>query len=183
MNFFKHIILLIVSPKEGWKDIGKYSIPNSLLLAKVFYPCLALVAMSAFVPYLCGSANTSLQGSVINAMLDFVKYFIAFFASSAILSGKFADIFQQKSDVNKLNNLIVFCLTILALFNILRNVMPGFPFFEIFPLYIVYVVYRGSAYLEIPNEKNVPFVAISTVLFLAIPAILKLILDFFIPNA
>lgn len=182
MNFIKYITLLIISPKEGWKDIGKFSVPNNLLLAKLFYPCLAVLALSAFVPFIFGAAGATMQNAVMDAMLDFVKYFIAFFVLSYILSGVFSDIFKQKAEQNKLNNFIAFCLTILAIFNILRNFMPGFPFFEIFPLYIIYVALKGVIYVDVPEHRVKAFVSAASALLLLVPGALKFVLSFLIPN-
>ena len=182
MNFLKNIILLLISPGEGWKDIGKYTIPNNLLLGKLFYPCIGILALSSFVPYIFGYVNVSIQNVIIAAMIDFVKFFISFFAISYLVTGFCPDLFKKKSEINKINNFIVYNLTILVVFNVLRILMPGFPFFEIFPLYIIYVVYRGLGYLNIPNTREKSFVAIMSLLLLIVPNGLKLILDLLLPN-
>lgn len=182
MNFFKNILLLLISPVEGWKDIEKYTIPNNLLLGKLLYPCIGVLALSSFIPYLLGYVSISLQNVIIIAMIDFVKYFISFYAISYLVIGFFPDLFKKKSDINKVNNFIVYNLTILVIFNILRILMPGFPFFEIFQLYIIYVVYRGLNYLKIPSTREKSFVAIMSLLLLIVPNGIKLILDLLIPN-
>lgn len=182
MFFLKNILLLIISPQEGWKGIGKYTIPNNLLLSKLYYPCLALLSLSLFVPYIAGYESSLLQNVIMSAMVDFVKFFISFFAISYLLTGIYADLFKSKNQVNNLNNFIIYNLTILVVFNILRNLMPGFPFFDIFPLYIIYVVYRGCDYLSIPEEQIKKFVAITSILLILIPIGIKFVLDLMIPN-
>lgn len=182
MNLLKYITLLLVSPSEGWKDISKYAIPNNLLLSKLYYPSLALLALSSFIPFCFGYESAELQSVIISAMIDFVKYFISFFAISYLLSGVFAVIFKSKNELNKLNNFIIFNLTILVIFNILRNLMPGFPFFDIFPFYIIYVAYRGLDYLSVPEERVKGFVAMASVLFLVIPCGIRFVLELLIPN-
>lgn len=182
MNLYKYILLLIVSPHEGWKDINKYSIPNDVVMRSLFYPCLALLAVTQFIPYYIGYNGGELSAVIVAAMIDFVKYFIGFFAISCLLNGFFADMFKSRVQVNKLNNFIAFCLIILAVFNILRNLMPGFPFFDIFPLYIIYVVFRGLGYLTIPEIRAKGFIALASLLLLLIPSGIKFVLNLLIPN-
>lgn len=181
MNFLKLITLLIISPNEGWKDINKFTIPNKLLLAKLFYPSLALLAMSVFVPFIFGYISMNLHDVVISAMLNFIKYFISLFIIFYIISGIYIDKFKQKNESNKLNNFIALILTILVFFNILRNLMPGFPFFEIFPFYVIFVIYKGLFYLEIQRNEEVKFVVIMSTLVLLVPAGIKFVLELLIP--
>ncbi len=182
MNIIKYITLLIISPNEGWKDINKYNIPNGLLLNKLFYPSLAFLAISSFVPFIFGYVVAQLNEVVINAMLDFIKYFVTFFAVSYLLTGFFRHTSKTKDVLNKTNNFIVFNLTILVFFNILRILLPGFPFFEIFPIYIVYVIYRGVSYLELPKEQEYKFITVMSLLILLLPAGIKFVLNLLIPS-
>lgn len=182
MFFLKYLILLIVSPHEGWKDINKYTIPNNLLLSKLYYPFLAILSVSVFVPYIFGYESSELKSLIISAMVDFVKYFISYFAISYLLIGIYSTLFNSRNQVNNLNNFIVFNLTILVIFNVLRNLMPGFPFFDIFPLYIIYVVYRGIKYLSIPEDNIKKFVLVASFLLLLLPVGIKMVLNLMIPN-
>ena len=182
MNLLKLITLLIISPSVGWKDINKYTIPNNILLAKLFYPSLALLSISVFIPFVFGYISLNLQDVVISAMLNFIKYFISLFIVFYVISGIYYDKFKQKNEANKLNNFIALILTILVFFNILRNLMPGFPFFEIFPFYIVYVIYKGLFYLDIQKQDEVKFVAILSTLVLLVPFGINFVLNLLIPN-
>ena len=103
-----------------------------MLLSKLYYPVLAILSLSVFVPFLFGDGSVGLNGVILYALIDFVKYFISFFAVSYFLTGIYSNVFKSKNEINKLNNYVVFNLAILVLFNVLRNFMPGFPFFEIF---------------------------------------------------
>ena len=182
-NFIKYILLLIVSPGEGWKDINKYSIPNNLLLSQLYYPCLAILSLSVFIPFILGYiVGVEIHDVVVNALIDFTKYFVGYFAISYLLLGIYVEIFKSKGEVAKLNNFIIFNLTILILFNILRNIMPEFPFFEIFPLYIIFVVYKGFPYLDITRKEMYKFIIIVSLLLLLIPSAIKFVLDFLLPN-
>lgn len=182
MNFIKYILLLIVSPREGWKDINKYTIPNNLLLSKLYYPVLALLSLSVFIPYIIGDTGLELKNVIIYAMIEFIKFFISFFVISYLVLGFYVNVFKSKNEANKVNNFIVFNLSILALLNILRNIMPGFPFFEIFPLYVIFVVYKGIAYLNLPKNAELKFVVVVSTLLLLIPIGIKFVLELVIPN-
>lgn len=175
-------MLLIVSPNEGWKDINRYSIPNSLLLTKLLYPSLALLAVSSFVPYVFGYIVSQLNDVVVNAMLDFIKYFFTFFAVSYLITGIFEESAKTKDALNKTNNFIVYNLVILVFFNILRNLLPGFPFFEIFPIYVIYVIYRGISYAGVSKENEIKYICMVSLLLLLLPIGIKFVLNLLIPD-
>ena len=182
MFFIKYLLLLIVSPSEGWKDIGKFSIQNGLLLIKLFHPSLAILSVSLFSPYLIGYENNSLNNVLIGAMLDFVKYFTAFYVISYLITMIYKTQFKSVNEINALNNFIVYNLVILVMFNVLRNLMPGFTFFDIFPVYIIYVIYKGVNYLSIPQNRILGFVSITALFMIIIPNGIKFVLSILIPN-
>lgn len=180
--FFGKLFKLLASPKVGWEEIGKYSIPNNLLLSKMFYPCLAILAISKFIPVFLGYIDMDIKFFVINGLIDFVKYFVSFFVLSLIATSLFKFTTETEAETNKLNNYVVFNLTILIIINFFKNLVPGFPIFDLFPLYIVFVAYCGKSYLQIPINCLKTFVITMSIFLIFIPIGIEYILKFMLPN-
>ena len=180
--FFGKLFKLLASPKVGWEEIGKYSIPNNLLLSKMFYPCLAILAISKFVPVMLGYIDMDLKNLIVYAMIDFVKFFVSFFILSLIATSLFKFTTENESETNKLNNYVVFNLTILVIIDFLKNLVPGFPVFDLVPLYIVFVAFCGKIYLNIPENVMKSFLTTMSILLIVVPIGVEYILNFMLPN-
>ena len=86
MDLLKNIILVIISPRVGWEEINQATIPTGRVLGSAFYPLLALLAVSSFVPGLYDSTLT-LSALLMNAITLFAAYFFTYFISSYLLGG------------------------------------------------------------------------------------------------
>ena len=183
-TLFKFLLLSILSPKVGWKKLDKYSIPNNIIQSKLLYPCLSILAMSVFVPYVCGYGNNdkALNEMIMYALIEFVKYFIGFFVVSNALSSWFSFTTKTTDNVNRLNNYISINLTILAIINIMKNLTPGFPLFDFCPLFVIYVIYTGMKYVGVDDEYRGKFVVASSLLLLLVPIGIKFVFELMIPN-
>ena len=84
MNFWKNIFLLFVAPQLGWQEIGKYNVPKDALLSKMFFPMLAVLALSnvASFFYLSGTSISSFLQKVI---VDVGVYFFGYMLSTYLL--------------------------------------------------------------------------------------------------
>ena len=74
MDIFKNIMLLIVSPRVGWEDINAGGIATSRIMRVAFFPLLALLAISAFMPMLHDHTLT-LSKSLMTAIIQFSSFF------------------------------------------------------------------------------------------------------------
>lgn len=180
--FFGKLLKLLVSPNVGWAGFDKYSIPNNLLLSKLFYPCLAILAISKFIPFICGYMEMELRVMIVSAMIDFIKYFVAFFMISFLITGLFKFTTESENTTNRLNNYIVLNLSILVIINILKNLVPGFPIFDLLPVYVAYVAYCGRNYMEIPSDKEKSFITSMAIFLLGVPLCLKYVFELMLPN-
>ena len=94
MSLFANTLLMIVSPSVGWEKIGRLSIPTKVLQGKVYFPTLAVLAVSTMFEMFFGSCTSTI--AVINAIiallinivsnmlpshftiLEFLKLYVAF---------------------------------------------------------------------------------------------------------
>ncbi len=183
-KLFRFLMILIVSPKKGWKKMGKFSIPNNIILSNLYYPCLAMLSASVFVPYISGYgySDKNLSEMVMMSLIEFVKYFISFFVVSHIVAGIYPKETKSDDDVNKIGNFVAFNLAVLIVINIFKNLTPDFPLFDFCPLFIIYVVVSGMTYLSVDEDSRNKFIALSSILLLAIPIGIKFVFELMLPN-
>lgn len=170
MNFAKNILLMILSPADAWDNIKKYSVPTNLMLAKVLYPMLAVVAITAFAE-LYYREEATLAYCIQKAIIDFAKFFFAYHISSYILTGFFPAIVNDKDSANRVNTAIVYNFAILILLNIVNNLLPTpWLFINIFYLYVFVTSHKAADYIGVKSNS----------MFLYVMAAFSIILPFFI---
>ena len=179
MNLFATILLMIVSPTIGWEKIGRLSIPTKVLQGKVFFPTLAVLAVSAMFKFLYG--DFSLTEALINAIIAFAAYFFTFYISSMVMN--FISPGDTQDAKNRLDNLMIFAIEYLVLINIISNMLPShFTILEFLKLYVAFILFRGLDYINY-KEKPVFFVTIATLSVLIIPVAIKYVLGLIMPVA
>ncbi len=179
MDLFKKILLLIVSPSMGWEKINKLSIPPKVLQSSVFFPTLAVLALSVFVRLFYDN-DLTLAHTLVNAIIAFASYFFALHVCSIVIN-----FYSPSSDQNskdRLDNLIVFALEYLVILQIISNLLPSnFAVLDFMSLYVAFIVYRGLDYINY-TEKPLVFVSISTALLILVPILLTNIMGIILPT-
>ena len=179
MSLFANTLLMIVSPSVGWEKIGRLSIPTKALQGKVYFPTLAVLAVSTMFEMFFGSCTLTI--AVINAIIAFAAYFFTFYISSMIMN--FISPGDTQDAKNRLDNLIIFALEYLVLINIVSNMLPShFTILEFLKLYVAFILFRGLDYINY-KEKPVFFVTVATLSVLIIPVAINYVLGLIIPVA
>ena len=174
MDLFKKILLMIVSPGIGWERINKLSIPTRIMLGNVFYPTLAVVALSVFVR-LFYDDDLTLTRTLINAIIVFTSYFFAFHISSGVMNFFLPGENQEAKD--RMDNLLLFGLEFLALLNVINNLLPSsFAILDLLNLYVGFIIYTGLNYINYEGKAWV-FVVGTSAMLLLIPIIITSILE------
>jgi hypothetical protein len=181
MSFFKNTILLIVSPTEGWQKQKRFNVPTRIILSHLFYPLLAILAISVFSQYFLFHTQT-LSKIIQNSILDIAKYIFTYFITSYLVTGFFPFTNRDKATISRFNVFLIYNISILIILNILRNILPEFPFFEIIPLYIAFVIYKGCIYIDAPKQSVIRFTTVTSLLLLGLPWGIKLIFSLLIPD-
>ena len=174
MDLFKKILLMIVSPSIGWEKINKLSIPTRIMLSSVFYPTLAVVAVSVFVR-LFYDDDLTLTRALITAIIAFTAYFFAFHISSVVMNFFLPGENQEAKD--RMDNLLLFGLEYLAILYVISNFMPSsFAVLDFAKLYVGFIIYKGLEYINYEGKPLV-FVVGTSAMLLLIPAIIRYILE------
>lgn len=174
----RKILVVIISPKVGWQIIDDSSNSTQRVLSSVFFPLLAILAVSCFVPMLYDSTTNSLSSSLMHAIVSFSKFMITYFLCSYLLSGFYPQFNRSHVALAKLNSFIIYNLTFLIILSILYNILNAefSPILFLF-LYMPYMAYRGADFLCLKSGKTFKFVIISSIMMLSFPFIIGWILD------
>ena len=176
MDIFRNILLVIVSPKYGWDEVNNSSIATQDLLARAFYPLLALLAISEFVPMLFDSTIT-LATSLMLAITSFSSYFITLYFTSFLLDGFYPELNRTNSFNSRHNDFIIYCLIFLVLLQLLDNLLPThFAPLYFLVFYLFYIVYCGCEFLALERPKVRKFVVITSLVLICTPVVIQLLL-------
>ena len=174
----RKILVVIISPKVGWQIIDDSSNSTQRVLSSLFFPVLAILAVSCFVPMIYDSTSHTLSSSLMNAIVSFSKFMITYFLCSYLLSGFYPQFNRSQVSQSKLNNYIIYNLTFLIILSVLMNLLNAefSPLYFLF-LYMPYMAYKGVDFLCIKSGRNFKFVVIASLLMLSLPFVIGWILN------
>lgn len=174
----RNILVVIISPKVGWQYIDDSSNSTQRVLASVFFPMLAILAVACFVPMIYDSTTHTISTSLMEAIVSFSKYLLTYFLCSYLLSGFYPQFTRSHIAQSKLNNYIIYNLTFLIILSILVKLLNAeFSPLYFLVLYMPFIAYKGVDFLCIDSGKTTKFVIISSVMMLVLPFVIGWILD------
>ena len=174
MELFKYLGFIISSPKYGWEQLGKLSIPTHVVQARLFYPLLAVLAVSAFA----GRFDSSTLTQVIqNAIIQFSAFFFTYLAASFIL-----DSFFKSFDSSRLNIYLAYNLSFLTIISCLGNLIGGFGLIFLVKFYVIYLIVSGMEYLKVDSSKRMSFGSMAVAILLLLPYCIETLLHTILPN-
>ena len=180
MSIFKNIFCVITAPKYGWEVINDSNISTGRVLVFAFFPLLAVMGLTCFVPMIYDSTLTFTH-QLMEGIVLFSSYFISYYIISYVLSGFYPELVKSVGAVSRLNNYILYNLIFLVLLEILCNVLPSdFTPVMFLKLYMPVMAYRGTGNLFVSKNKVMKFTAISASLILFLPILFNWILGRFI---
>jgi len=173
----RNILVVIIRPKIGWQYIDDSGNSTQRVLAGVFFPLLAILAISCFVPMIYDSTTHTLSTSLMDAIVSFSEFMLTYFLCSYLLSGFYPQFTRSHIALSKLNNYIIYNLSYLIILSILLNLLNAeFSVLYFLFLYMPYMAYNGVDFLGVESGKSFKFVVISSVMMLAFPFIIGWIL-------
>ncbi len=180
MSIFKNIFCVITAPKYGWEVINDSNISTGRVLVFAFFPLLAVMALTCFVPMIYDSTLT-FSTQLMKGIVLFSSYFISYYIISYVLSGFYPELVKSVGALSRLNNYILYNLIFMVLLEILCNVLPSdFTPVLFLKLYMPVMAYKGTGNLFVKKNKVMKFAVISAALILLLPIIFNLILGSFI---
>ncbi len=153
LNLLKYLTLLIISPAKGWEDIALARLDSNKLFGRGFLPMIFLCGLSAAIRFIY-IPNVDVWESVIEGIVSvgayFVTYFLAFFVFSSFAS-KYVE--GDAVDTSHLSAFIIFNLSLLCLFEILRNVIPvENALINFLPVFDILIMWKGDRFMHVKDE-------------------------------
>lgn len=174
----RNFLVLLISPKVGWQYIDDKCHSAQRVLGTFFYPLLAILAISSFVPMIYDSASHTISSSLMEAIVAFSKYMLSYYLCVYLLSGFYPQFTRSSLAMSKLSNYVIYNLAFLIVLSILINVINGeFSPLYFLELYMPYIAYRGVDFLCVDSNKSAKFVVISSIMMIGFPIIIGLILN------
>lgn len=165
----KILFKIMFSPVEGWKELKRKKISPDNFATSLFYPIAGIAAIFKFVTYFYDSSQ-SLNQLLIGAVTIFISFFFGYFLiiilSNIIMPKSIKDI--SKRDDGR--NFILACLTTLALFYAVGELLPMLePVLVFLPLWTIYLIFRGIKILKMDVNKEATATVIMSILIIGVP--------------
>ena len=172
---------LIINPLRGWKKIKNIAIPAEQTASQLYYPLLAIAAVSCFCQMIWKSDCTiseELQRALVVFMTFFVSYFVILFMGRTLLPRCAREKITEVYGRNYLLN----CLSTLVIVVILLEVLPVIGALLVFlPIYTVYLAIRGVRFLRLPDNESTPVKWVMPVMILGVPYVLFRLFTLMLP--
>lgn len=177
-DMLKKFLLVIIKPKLGWQYIDDSGNSTQRVLSGLFFPLLAVLAISSFIPMIYDSTTHDLSSSLMDAIVAFSKYMLTYFLCSYLLSGFYPEFSRSQIALSKLNNYIIYNLSFMIILSILMNILNAeLSVLYFMFLYMPYVAYMGLDFLGLKTDKRMKFFIISSLMMIALPFVIGLILN------
>ena len=173
----KKILIVIIKPKLGWQYIDDSGNSTQRVLSSVFFPLLAILAISCFIPMIYDRTIT-LSTSLMKAIVSFSEYMLTYFLCSYLLSGFYPEFSRSHIALAKLNSYLIYNMSFMIILSVLINVLNAeFSVLYFMFLYMPYMAFNGLEFLGLKSNKRVKFYIISTLMMMVLPFIINLVLN------
>ena len=173
----KKLLVVIIKPKLGWQYIDDSGNSTQRVLSSVFFPLLAILAVSCFIPMIYDSTTHTLSSSLMDAIVSFSGYMLTYFLCSYLLSGFYPEFSRSQIAFAKLNNYLIYNLSFMIILSVLMNVLNAeFSVLYFMFLYMPYIAFKRLEFLGLKRNKNTKFFIISTLMMMTLPFIIGIIL-------
>lgn len=178
---FWRFLYLLIAPQSGWRRLKNAHYKPERFATSVFYPLLALMAVSCFVGMLF-DIELTLSTTLQKAISQFVAGFAGYYAILASARTIFPPVAREKIDTSYGRQLIMASLSMLALALALFQMIPGISvLFIIVPIYGAYLIVKGVRYLRVPPEEETPVKVLLLLFIYLIPFCIYSILEAMMP--
>lgn len=153
LNFLKYLMLLIISPAKGWEDVSLARLDSNRLFRYGFLPMIFICGLSASIRFLY-IPGIDVWQSVIEGVVSIGAYFVTYFVAFFVFSG-FATKWVEgdRVNTNHLSSFVIFNLSLLCLFEIIRNVIPvENALINFLPVFDILIMWKGDRFMHVKDE-------------------------------
>ncbi|MCH5231586.1 MAG: hypothetical protein J1F43_07300 [Muribaculaceae bacterium] len=172
---------IMFAPVEGWKKLRRNKVTLESIQAGCFYPLLALLAVSKFADYFY-SVNVSLSQIITQGVVAFVSFFFGFYCIDIILQWLLPKDMVEKYSSAFGKNYIVISLSTIALFAILKDLLPMlWPILFFLPIWTMYLMFKGVRFFKFKDYQEVKFYVYAVAGVIGIPLLIDWVLNSVMP--
>ncbi|MCM1076549.1 MAG: hypothetical protein NC411_04230 [Bacteroides sp.] len=158
--YLKHLFQLILSPGNGWEDIGKANIDTRSIAVHGYYPLIALAALSVFMQGVYHHVEFLVL--FMRMIVTFLVYFVAYFFGVFMLSLFVEPTLDGRYDDKRCHTFVLYTLGLLALISFIINVLPVTSAMLFFlPFYVALIQWKGCGYMKIRPDRTGIFMIIA----------------------
>lgn len=151
-TYLRHLIQLILSPRNGWEDIEKADVDPSLLLGRGYYPLIAIAALSVYFKAVW--THAAFLQLFFEMIVWFVVFFVGYFFGVFVLSLFVEPMVDGKYDDDRCHTFVAYTLGIEAVIAIICQCLPVTTLVLFFlPCYVALVEWKGVGYMKIKPVK------------------------------
>lgn len=159
-RYLKNLFQLILSPGNGWEDIGKADDAPRDIAVKGFYPLITLTALSVFMQGVYHHAEFLVL--FIRMIVTFMVYFVSYFFGVFVLSLFSEPTLEGHYDDRRAHTFALYTLGLLALISLIINVLPVTSAMLFFlPFYVALIQWKGVGYMGVKPAKTGLFMIIA----------------------
>lgn len=174
--FFRYLLdmlQLVLSPRRGWEDIAIDNVPPQKLLLSGYLPLIIITALTC-LPALWYHSDATVAVVIERVISCFVKYLVGYYLAIFFFSLYMPSCTGGEVSPNKNATFIIYSLGLLAMFNILTNLLPMVPdMLYLLPVYLVFIMWRGITYMEVKFNGVVTFLILSLLTVIVPPFLLQ----------
>lgn len=176
-------LYLLVAPLTGWKRIKNAAYSSYSFARHLFFPLLALMALSRFALLIYDPEETLVHCLQMSISL-FVAGFAGYYSIVALGRTFLPPVAREKIDTPFGKVYVMTCLSVLALAISILELVPGLGvIFIVVPIYASYLMVKGVRFLRVPRHEEMPVAILMTLLMLAVPMVIFFILEWLMPAA
>lgn len=182
LRFLKNILQLIVNPSRGWEDVSHDAVKPTALCREGFYPLLAVAALSCVGGFWKLDSSTTLISVIQNAIITFTAYFATMFFAGFIMGLSMDKICDKAPSPRKNATVVIYSLAILALINIIVNIVPlDLAVLKFLPVYVGFILYKSMRYVSVAQDKIGHYMFLTIFSIIAPPYLLMFLFDIIKP--
>lgn len=155
--FTRNIIQLILAPAKGWEDVSETMDTPHDLIKKHLLPLLVTAGLSVFVRFFYDSGCEFLW-LLVKAMVIFVSLFVSYYLALVVFKSHFHYFCEGDPNERKYTTVIAYCIALLALSEIICNVLPvnlGLQY--LLPLAVALIFWKADTYLRVRDDRNMSY--------------------------
>jgi len=177
-NAWLLLLLVFITPANGWRKLKSSRLAPSEYASKMFYPLLGITSLTYFAELFYGEA-VGLQSVLTSSIVCFASGFFSYFVIQMLCRVIFSGEIQEMLTGNFGKNVNMSIIAVLCLFVILYNLSPVLQ--SIIYLLLIYPVYMVSKAMPIilkPKLRTNLALALLIGLNIALPIIMMFLLNF-----